>query len=295
MPARTASFSGGTVGSQVFPIGSSGPGSKTATVPPGSTTTYFTGTPGSQTRLASSAWSPASLGSALKIWLDPSDISTITFGAGVNVASYLDKASGVAFAQGTPGNQPDYQAVGINGLGSISFVSANNDRSLSAAAPYIFDGPFSIFFVFQPASVSTGFPAILCGVTSSGGRPAVGYNNANPSALDLARAGAADSASATLKTTVGLAQVHGWISAAGLPNPGTSLTATPYLDGVAGAPLTVAGFFNPVYTGLSLGNTAAVNNPVNGLLGEVFGVQGAVDVTTQGNIQSYLKARWNTP
>lgn len=240
------------------------------------------------------SYSPTNLGSALKLWLDADDFATITFGAGSAVAAWHDKASSLSFAQATAGNRPTYSATGLNSKPTVTFVADNSDALKTASGPFIFDGPFSVFYVVKQTSISDYFPGILCGTVSTGeDPPALGYNNGSPSALDLSRAGSADQAS-SLTMTVGLAQIHGWVSAAGLPNAGTSLAATPYLDGTAGSLLTVAGFSNPIYTGLILGNTADISNPYNGAISEMICTNTALGTTDRQKVEGYLAWKWGT-
>ena len=83
--------------------------------------------------IAISATAPSQLSgiSGLKVWLDAADINgdgtPTTDGAGVG--SWKDKASGIAFDQGTENLKPMVVANGINGLPVVRFVRPDQNSA----------------------------------------------------------------------------------------------------------------------------------------------------------------------
>lgn len=70
-------------------------------------------------------WTPAELGSALALWLDAADSSTITLN-GSTVAQWQDKSgNGRHATQGTPANRPTYA------LNTVSFDGVNDILALT--------------------------------------------------------------------------------------------------------------------------------------------------------------------
>lgn len=78
--------------------------------------------------ISANRWTPASLGSALGLWLDAADASTITLN-GSTVSQWNDKSGrGFDLTQPTAANQPTYSATGLN---SLPTVSSDGSDSLS--------------------------------------------------------------------------------------------------------------------------------------------------------------------
>lgn len=96
-------------------------------------------------RVAGTAWTPANLGSALSLWLDASDSSTITLN-GSTVSQWNDKSGNARHvSQATATNQPTYSATGLNGKGSLSFDGSDDILSTPTAFPSLDN--FSVFVV----------------------------------------------------------------------------------------------------------------------------------------------------
>jgi hypothetical protein len=80
-----------------------------------------------------SSWTPAALGSALALWLDADDASTITLN-GSTVSQWNDKSGNARNAsQATAVNQPTYSATGLNGKPTLTFDGLNDN--LQATIP----------------------------------------------------------------------------------------------------------------------------------------------------------------
>lgn len=75
-------------------------------------------------------WTPGALGSALALWLDAADSSTITLN-GSTVSQWADKSGrGNNATQSTAANQPTYSATGYGGKPSLTFDGTNDSLVL---------------------------------------------------------------------------------------------------------------------------------------------------------------------
>jgi hypothetical protein len=93
------------------------------------------------------AWTPAALGSALALWLDAADASTITLN-GSTVSQWRDKSGNARHvSQATAANQPTLTASGLNGKPVLTFDGV--DDYLAAASPLI-GTTHSLFILFTP-------------------------------------------------------------------------------------------------------------------------------------------------
>ena len=91
----------------------------------------------------------------LQIYLDAYDYSTITFGAGTEMATWINKIKGVyTFTQAVAANRPNYtRSNAIDGTPSITmtvgdYFDINNDN--------LFDLPFTLFMVASFDDVTSG-------------------------------------------------------------------------------------------------------------------------------------------
>lgn len=81
----------------------------------------------------SQGWTPAALGSALALWLDADDASTITLN-GSTVSQWDDKSGNARHvAQATAVKQPVYANNILNGLSALSFDGSNDSLFTNAA------------------------------------------------------------------------------------------------------------------------------------------------------------------
>lgn len=82
-------------------------------------------------RVAGTAWTPANLGSALSLWLDASDSSTITLN-GSTVSQWNDKSGNARNAsQATAAAQPTYTLNGLNGKPVLTFDGINDNMAVN--------------------------------------------------------------------------------------------------------------------------------------------------------------------
>lgn len=97
-------------------------------------------------------WRPSQLGSALALWLDAEDASTITLN-GSTVSQWADKSgNGRNVVQATATAQPVYQASGFNSRPTVKF-DGTNDSMLGASTQTGF-----FITVLSPGATSFGAP-----------------------------------------------------------------------------------------------------------------------------------------
>ena len=103
------------------------------------------------------AWTPASLGADLALWLDADDASTITLN-GSTVSQWGDKSgNGRNAVQASASSQPTYAATGFNSKPTIQFDGVNDALSASAAAAAIGSQAFTLLGAIRfPTSASAG-------------------------------------------------------------------------------------------------------------------------------------------
>jgi hypothetical protein len=90
-------------------------------------------------------WTPAQITTAL--WLDAADESTITLNS-TTVSQWNDKSGNSRnFSQATAGNQPTYQASGINSKPSVAFTGSNNNFMIASSVLPSDSTAGSIFWV----------------------------------------------------------------------------------------------------------------------------------------------------
>lgn len=104
-------------------------------------------------------WTPARLGSALSIWLDAADASTITLqggggsgpGGSDHVSQWDDKSgNGNHVSNGTAAFQPEYLATGWNGKPTISFTLAGQEFLFKAGVSnFESDEDFTLASAFE--------------------------------------------------------------------------------------------------------------------------------------------------
>lgn len=74
-------------------------------------------------RFSTAAWTPLSLGSTLKLWLDAADAATITYSTGTYVSQWADKSGNANHATQPAGDtqRPDLLPNIVNGLPGVYF------------------------------------------------------------------------------------------------------------------------------------------------------------------------------
>jgi hypothetical protein len=136
------------------------------------------------------AWTPASLGASLALWLDADDASTITLNAST-VSQWNDKSGNARHAsQASAANQPLYSATGLNSKPTLSFDGLN-DHLLASYSSVNFSGA-SIFVVARLNSTSSANAGLV--TLSDGTNPdyltngilawSSGYSGGLPSGAD---------------------------------------------------------------------------------------------------------------
>ena len=95
-------------------------------------------------------WTPAQLGSALALWLDADDASTITLN-GTDVAEWADKSgNGNHVINATAATQPAYLATGWNGKPTVSFTLAGQEFLFKAGVSnFAANNDFTIASAFE--------------------------------------------------------------------------------------------------------------------------------------------------
>jgi len=269
------------------------------------------------------AWSPADLGAALTLWIDPSDASTIT-GVGSAISQIDDKAGvvpGISFQQSVLSQQPTVLL--YDGLNWMSFDGLNDQllgRKGGPADLYLSD----IFGSVRAPGTTFEVHLVMRPDNNSGCGGSCGNNSANPwsntpvFAADQGYFGifVKDMDTATPDMQVSIRETAGWagrdttypgatgvqqVFGMSMTDPGASPLTGPfytYEDGVATtiAGVTEVGFpaytTNPVHFG-SMG--WAFTYHYRGLIGEMLVFDRELTPAERTNMTTYLSAKWGTP
>jgi len=106
-------------------------------------------------------WTPADIGSALSLWLDANDASTITLNSGT-VSQWRDKSGNGRHAnQATASQQPTYTAGGQNGRAVLSFDGGDGLIIPSTALLPAGNSGFFMQFAFRPTFSGSSYGAIF--------------------------------------------------------------------------------------------------------------------------------------
>jgi hypothetical protein len=141
-----------------------------------------------------SPWTPAALGSSLKLWLDANDSSTLTL-SGSSVSSWSDKSgTGNTVTNATSASQPTYQATGFNSkpsvffdasddfLGKSSVVGLPNTGDLFYGAAFRFNADSGIWrWVVGHRSAANSVLNGSIGIQRGGGDSQIGTHNVDVS------------------------------------------------------------------------------------------------------------------
>lgn len=107
---------------------------------------------------SSQPWTPAALGSALALWLDADDASTLTLN-GSTVAQWNDKSgNGRHVAQATGSNQPTYNLTGFNSNPAVVFDGSNDNLFRNAQT---LPDSGSIFLVLRYNNATTAQQGVI--------------------------------------------------------------------------------------------------------------------------------------
>jgi hypothetical protein len=221
----------------------------------------------------SQGWTPAALGSALALWLDADDASTITLN-GSTVSQWNDKSgNGRHATQATAANQPIYVSGGINGVNSVSF--AGND-SLAASPIFAAANDATVIIVLQYNSLNAT-QSIYSTEASVGGTPAM-YLQANAGTLRVYGGSYVDDGT----YTVGQVEVNAFSRGASTGNLWRN--GMQVLENAAIGSLTKnAGFL-----------MGRLTNGLYGVfeMGEVVALDGQASTANRQRLEGYLAWKW---
>jgi hypothetical protein len=223
----------------------------------------------------SQGWTPAAIGSALALWLDADDASTITLN-GSTVSQWDDKSGNNRnVVQATAANQPPYTASGINSLGSLDITTAPRwltyleagtvtSATIAAVAQYA-----NTLDTSRAASFSTA-----TGVDRQSLAPA--------SDGSLRYDGAFFAGSATPTTAFVRVSTRTPTQAIDWRNGATAITTTPPVD--------------PIARNFNVGNGMPLNflaiGTFTGKIGEVVGSHTALSTDDRQKLEGYLAWKW---
>jgi hypothetical protein len=110
-----------------------------------------------------SGWTPTQITTSL--WLDAADASTITLNS-TTVSQWNDKSGNSRnFSQATAGNQPTYQASGINSKPSVAFTGSNDNFMTASSVLSSGSTAGSIFWVqtteADPSTNANNFGSLI--------------------------------------------------------------------------------------------------------------------------------------
>ena len=94
--------------------------------------------------------------SGLSLWLEADDETTISSGVGGPISEWRDKSGGslTGLQQANGSQQPVFVPGANNGLGGVSFTSANSEYLFASGSPLVHE-PFTTFVIFEPSSVGS--------------------------------------------------------------------------------------------------------------------------------------------
>lgn len=223
-------------------------------------------------------FSPADIPN-LSLWLDASDLSTITQTGG-NVSAWADKSgNGYNATQGTGANQPLTQVDTINGKNSITFDGVNDSLSLSAGILSVTNGDYTIYFAARKP------------VTGNGGY-AYGFEN-----VSLTTAWRYDFSDTVTQVSAGASPVNNFTYTSNT-NPHLSIlrkegsVAQAWRDSQTGATFAAANF-TALTAVLGASGTSAIWTMV--CMGEVIIYNRALTPAEDAQIRAYIQGKWGTP
>jgi hypothetical protein len=241
-------------------------------------------------RLAKSftQWTPADITTAL--WLDAADASTVTLN-GSTVSQWNDKSGNSRHvSQSTAGQQPTWNATGLNSKPTLVF-DGSNDILLNQNAGSIGVTHISMFVVMRYVSASGEDLPFGIGTTGSVGQVRCFYRGSGGTTQGFAT-WALDIPSSSLSTDTG--GTHHIFEAV----QGNSSSISLFRDGVAatGNPLAFPGATDAVdFNGVSLGSLqgAAVGNYYSSVaISEAILIYSEASTNTRQRIEGYLAHKW---
>jgi hypothetical protein len=222
--------------------------------------------------------------SGCSIWLDASDLTTITYSSGSNISSWIDKSGNANHAtQPTGSNQPTYGSA--NGQNYVFFNGGQALITPVTSQPT----QETLFFVFKktvadPTYVNT----TIFGTTKSQGRDMFIWGDTTTPVTAIAYdayENALGSVSANL--TFGVTHVGAGTYASGV--------TTIFADGTGYTPVSVAfsgGGTTMIGASYLHGTAPTLFSPLTGYVYEIVIYNSSLSVAQRQNVEGYLAQKW---
>lgn len=228
-------------------------------------------------------WNPLSVTDCI-IWLDPSDISQLTYALS-NVSAIVDKSfTANTFSQTTDSLRPNTSVL-FNGIRALTFPRTATANCLSAnnSANYNNMTQYSIFIINRPTWLtSTGAAPAMFGIRSATTTAFSWHLDPNKSSYLIWNGSTVASTSFTAQANELL--LFGCVQGA--------TTFIPYKNGTAGNTVT---YSITAATGLpaTYGNSrTGTNEGWQGQIGEVLLYKRALSTTERQRVEGYLAWKW---
>jgi hypothetical protein len=232
-------------------------------------------------------WNPSMISTAL--WLDAADVATVTLN-GSTVSQWNDKSGNSRHvSQATAGQQPTWNATGLNSKPTLVF-DGSNDILLNQNAGSIGVTNISMFVVMRYVSASAEDVPFGIGSTGSTGKVRCFYRSNGGTTQGFAT-WARDVISSLSTDTGGTHHIFEAVQ-------GNSSSVSLFRDGVAatGNPLAFPGTTDAVsFNGVSLGSLqgAAVGNYYSNVaISEAILIYSEASTDTRQRIEGYLAHKW---
>lgn len=224
-----------------------------------------------------SAWTPAALGSALALWLDASDASTITLN-GSAVSQWNDKSGNNRHAtQATAANQPTYTLNGLNGKPVLTFDGVNDFFTMTSP---VNESSVTLGFVSRLGSKNANEGSYLLGSSTPLGL--VGYDDESRGMRLVSNSGGYFNS--PLPASVRLAASFDTIAI-------SSNVATLYRSGTAIAgTVSLGANFQPTNIGTYGGGT--LGRFWSGIMSEIIICNSTLSTTDRQRLEGYLAWKW---
>lgn len=226
----------------------------------------------------SGAWTPPVSG--YKVWLDPTDAATFTFGTGTQVASWTDKSAN-AFVFTRTASSAITRSGTRNSLTTVD-ISAAGKLACTPGSPICTTAATIFVVCIKKGTAQTyeAFPFTM--VSGSTSRPHDGWN------FNRFKIGAAWTAAASdMRTQTLLCVLVNRIVSSGAGDEwkdGTSVVSGSYADA-----------FNTTSQILTVASRADSATQFLGEVGDIIVYDTALTTTDRQSVEAALKSRWGTP
>jgi hypothetical protein len=234
------------------------------------------------------AFTPASLGSALKAWYVADTGITL---ATTKVTTWDDQSgNGFHLTQGTDAQRPTYNATGFNGLPTVEFSGAGGICIQNTSFTGFGAATASVFMVGQMDASTDNFGRAI-GFVKSGG--AGDENNAGSAAFIL-RNGTNNEwlmfAEGSARTTAYALSLN---TNYRIGIKLTGAATVPYLNNIAGTGAAYSTTIDGAAGGvLSIGSNPAANAEWNGPISEIVITNTALSDSDRNSLDSYFTTKW---